>query len=377
MGNNSKLLTIILTLKDRSEYTYRWMKWMNENSCPYKILIADGGKDKNIEEHLKEYSNYPNLNYEYVRYPYDKNIKSFYKKHQDICSRVTTPYTMMTDNDDFVILEFLAEKIDFLQKNDDYSCYMGDDILFDIIDKNKEVSYIGGNEVLCYGENVNFRDMKSAKSAETNDIYERFMYILEKHNASIWYSVMRTKYLKIIWEDVVKSNQQITPTSEYNIMCMLGIFGKIKVDTKPHYARQVYTSQSARMPIEGLDNMILKLLSKPWQEDYMMLRESLFKWVQEYDINVTRDEFYKDFNKTYEIHVRKIVKSQLKKNDFLSRFKYILFRKRNLFISKLIILFQDITKIKISYLISQNYHKEAGFNEVYKFIKKNKESKFE
>ena len=35
-------LTIALTLKGREEFTYRWMEYMNEMRCPYKILIADG-----------------------------------------------------------------------------------------------------------------------------------------------------------------------------------------------------------------------------------------------------------------------------------------------------------------------------------------------
>ena len=64
-------LTIVLTLKDRTPFTYRWMQYMNDMKCPYKILIADGGKDKSIEEHLLDPSNYPELIYEYIRYPYD------------------------------------------------------------------------------------------------------------------------------------------------------------------------------------------------------------------------------------------------------------------------------------------------------------------
>ena len=73
-------LTIILPLKDRSKYTYRWMEYANQYYKDYKIIIADGGKDKDIQNHLSNYSNYKDLNYSYIRYPYDSDIKSYFEK---------------------------------------------------------------------------------------------------------------------------------------------------------------------------------------------------------------------------------------------------------------------------------------------------------
>ena len=62
---NNNLLTIVLTLKNRSDFTFRWMSYMNQICCPYKILIADGGDDLEVENILKVNSNYPNIIYEY------------------------------------------------------------------------------------------------------------------------------------------------------------------------------------------------------------------------------------------------------------------------------------------------------------------------
>ena len=101
-------LTIVLTLKDRVPFTYRWIKYMNDMKCPYKILIADGGKDKSIEEHLSDSSNYPDLNYVYIRYPYDETIDDFYRKLENILSQVQTKYHLYADNDDFFLLNKMA-----------------------------------------------------------------------------------------------------------------------------------------------------------------------------------------------------------------------------------------------------------------------------
>ena len=105
MSNNKEELTIILTLKDRVSFSYRWMEYMNDLSCPYKILVADGGEDKNIENHLKDINNYPNLDYSYIRFPADNTLSDFYRKFVSVINSVKTPYLLFADNDDFFLLD--------------------------------------------------------------------------------------------------------------------------------------------------------------------------------------------------------------------------------------------------------------------------------
>ena len=50
----NKQLTVIITLFDRVKFTYRWMEYANRFHFPFKILLADGGKDENIENVLGE-----------------------------------------------------------------------------------------------------------------------------------------------------------------------------------------------------------------------------------------------------------------------------------------------------------------------------------
>lgn len=98
-------LTIVMPLKNRSAFTYRWMRYMDDCRCPYPIVIADGGTDAAIESHLRDASNYPHLRYEYRRYPVDECYQSFYRKLADVIARVPTPYVLLSDNDDFPLLD--------------------------------------------------------------------------------------------------------------------------------------------------------------------------------------------------------------------------------------------------------------------------------
>jgi len=45
-------LTFLLTIKDRQKFTFRWIEYANKISFPFKVLIADGGKDHNVENKL-------------------------------------------------------------------------------------------------------------------------------------------------------------------------------------------------------------------------------------------------------------------------------------------------------------------------------------
>ena len=53
-------LTVLLTIKDRQPFTFRWMKYANDTSLPFKVLVADGGKDPVVIQKLSNYQNFPN-----------------------------------------------------------------------------------------------------------------------------------------------------------------------------------------------------------------------------------------------------------------------------------------------------------------------------
>ena len=118
-------LTIVLPLKDKSNFTYRWMKYAEKKFQDYKIIIADGGKDKEVETILSNKSNYNKIDYQYYRYPYDSNPIQFFSKLSDAINKTETKYCLLADNDDFFFKEGIDKSITFLNSNIDYSCCRG------------------------------------------------------------------------------------------------------------------------------------------------------------------------------------------------------------------------------------------------------------
>lgn len=239
MTRENMELTIILTLKDRSAFTRRWMRYMNDMKCPYQILIADGGQDKEIEEYLKDDTNFPDLCYKYIRYPYDATVDDFYKKFEDVISRVSTEYILLADNDDFYLLDRIPEHIEFLNTHPDYIGARGQLINFSIFDSN----YIEKNAVA--GEQYE-AVIKESVPLDDNDCFDRVDFLCKNMSRydyyANWYCVFHTK---IFVDTLVKLNSlpiKELLVNEILINVMLVKSGKINVSSKPYIARQNNTS---------------------------------------------------------------------------------------------------------------------------------------
>ena len=239
MDDYSKKLTITLTLKGRDEFTYRWMDYMNNIACPYKILIADGGDNKFLEEHLRNHSNYPLINYEYIRYPFDETISHFFKKLENLISKVKTEYILQADNDDFFLLDRIPELIDFLKNNHDYISARGQLVNFEVFNKK------GISKAQVRGS----RYEASAILSESIDSdcplqrVEKLCLGMAKNDYySNWYSITKTKTLKKVWKNLITLQNKETITIEILAHIFLLIEGKIKVINKPFYLRQSNTS---------------------------------------------------------------------------------------------------------------------------------------
>jgi glycosyltransferase domain-containing protein len=234
-------LTIVLTLKDRPEFTRRWMRFMNDRRCPYRILIADGGSDKAIETELASHGGYPNLDYEYIRYPFDKSWPEFYAKQLDVCSRVATKYLVFADNDDFFFPDRFAALIEFLEANPDYSGCRGAIAQFSLLSKS--------GEPVNAAEGVDYVAARhEARSIEDEAAVDRvvayFKGLVRFNHQINWYCVTRADSMVRTLAEVKKRACKDVVLNE--ILVLLGMLreGKVKVMEQLSYLRQVGSSQA-------------------------------------------------------------------------------------------------------------------------------------
>jgi len=240
-------LTIVLTLKDRDEFTYRWMNYMNEMRCQYKILVADGGKSLEIEKNLSNYENYPNLNYEYIRYPFDENIVDFYRKLLNVLSKVSTEYVLQADNDDFYLLGQIPELITYLDSNQDYVSARGSLVNLEVFDK---AGISKGKVNGCRYKAV----ASHAPSIESEFVLERIKSLcigMSTHDYySNWYAITRTKVLVKIWSQLITLPIKEPIVLEMLTHILIVESGKVKINDNPFYIRQFNTSSFG-------DNLVL------------------------------------------------------------------------------------------------------------------------
>ncbi len=232
-------LTILLTLKDRSSFTYRWMRYMNDMHCPYKILIADGGEDTAIEEHLRRAENYPNLDYEYIRYPYDASLDHFLAKLESIVSKVQTSYLLQADNDDFFLLDRIPELLAHLDANPDCAGARGQVVNFEVFDANGSSKGVtSGTRYSALASYAPSLDMESGferAEALCRDM-SRYDYYAN------WYCIFRTADLQQLWKGLLALSIKEMIVFEILTLVLSAKKGKIHIAPVPFYLRQSNTS---------------------------------------------------------------------------------------------------------------------------------------
>jgi len=215
------------------------MEYMNEIRCPYKILLADGGNNLEIEAHLRHPDNYPNLDYEYIRYPLDASLNDYYHKLENVISRVETDYTLHADNDDFYLLDRIPELIAFLDDHRDYVAARGQLVNLEVFNSN------GTTKAQVRG----CRYQASAVYAPSIDsdcpltrVKNLCQGMSDYDYYSNWYSITRTSALQKMWKSLITLPIKEVIVLEILSHVMLVNIGKLKVMPTPFYLRQADTS---------------------------------------------------------------------------------------------------------------------------------------
>tara|TARA_R100000700_G_C3171205_1_gene145781 strand:- start:801 stop:1799 length:999 start_codon:yes stop_codon:yes gene_type:complete len=176
-------LTLIVPLLDRHELTDRSLKWLEQQECECKVILADGSK-------VPFSGSYKSLDIQYFYNGFDENIARYMNKMHRATQMVETPSCMIFDNDDVINLSGILNGAYFLSENDDYSTYQNDVRPLEI-----------------YPE-ISVKDsLYTGKSIEQELPEDRLLNVISNFN-SFNYAVFRTSIMKCFFEimDALKND---------------------------------------------------------------------------------------------------------------------------------------------------------------------------
>lgn len=115
-----KDLTILLTLKDRENYSQRWIE---RNIFPeFYYVIADGSY---ADHNQKIFSQVNSENVNYIRFVPDSTYTIYMQKRLKSLNEIKTRFVLYADNDDFLIRDGLNQIMDFLDQNREITLVQG------------------------------------------------------------------------------------------------------------------------------------------------------------------------------------------------------------------------------------------------------------
>jgi len=289
-------LTIVLALKDRVPFTIRWMHYANSMHFPFKILIADGGTDERVPEIFSKKLNFPNLSYEYIRYPFDQTYTHFYTKLADALAHVETPFAVMADNDDFFVVDGLLRSVEFLRNHPDYSSCRGIIAGVRIRPNTKygEFSYAYGDK-----KDISFAKMIYMPGSTLNDTASERVKDQFSCYRTNWYDVFRIEQLRENYR-ILRDLDTKDLILAQNIPMLLGyVVGKVYRGNFYYLVRQWDGPGSSdktenREKGDHFDRMLLET----WSADFKAFANAIASAISQKD-GIPFDDAYRIVKKSY------------------------------------------------------------------------------
>jgi glycosyltransferase domain-containing protein len=187
---SSKDLTILLLVKDRIEFSKRWLEYAVLTHQKFPIVVADGSKEDQLRHEVEKISNI--LDIKYIYPGPDLSISDFISKTIIALKSVQTEFTFMASDDDFYFTDAIEKSKNFLELRDDFVFCNGGGLDFSL-----SVRPTSKNSI--FGEIRYVRKLGESESYIEDDPVTRIEHY-RKTNRSQWHSVIRTKSLLRSWE---------------------------------------------------------------------------------------------------------------------------------------------------------------------------------
>lgn len=221
----SELLTVLLVIRDREEFTFRWLKYAYDFKLPFYLLIADGGSNDAVDKYIRDNNLKERLKIDYIKTEYDGTRSIYYRKIGNALKLVNTPYVIFADNDDFYSIEGLISAASYLNKaGEQYASCGGATVHFSIQDGK------------IYGQKVEY-SQSLGKDYNQNKAMDRVTSYL-MGGSGLYYNVHRTSLLRGAWKCVNKFDFDNIRMPEILLEMYVLASGRVKYLNNPMYFRQ-------------------------------------------------------------------------------------------------------------------------------------------
>ena len=230
------MYTLLLTLRDRTQYTESFFEYLNQINFPEKILVADGSSDVGRISVQKIIKNHPNLNIEYHDFGFDNSYQKYYKKLKTSLGLIKSPYVLLIDNDDYVNLEGCLE-----------ACRM--------MDNDPSIVACGRIADLYLFPRVQSCKIRKSSSILQDSPEERLAYFAIRPDA-IWGLMLKVEGLREAFNAVSDANFEQLHLMELLFNLNVIQRGRIsRIGSKPILYRRAFSEESSSA--ENLKDMSL------------------------------------------------------------------------------------------------------------------------
>ena len=229
------LLTIILLVKGRTEFTKRWLDYMNAIHFPYAIIIADGEDDGAVESLVQNNITNHDLDIKFYQFNTHGGYAPYYSMIAEAISLAKTKYVMLCDNDDFIFPKGLDDVINFLETHHEYISAGGEIVNFKI---NNSCNTPFGNDVI-FLEPYNYFRIDEPQMDWEHQIASMF-----RDFQPYWYNIYHKESLQTIADELCELDLSDLVAMEFYAQLRTITLGRSKhIKGNSYYLRQRGTSQ--------------------------------------------------------------------------------------------------------------------------------------
>lgn len=270
MQNIDNLLTVVLPLKGRAAFTFRTMEYLAAVNFPFKLIVADGGGDDAVSKVLDSKGSYPNVNYEYINYPFDKDYSHYYRKMVSAISAVSTPYVALLDNDCFPLVDAMRESVVHLNEHTEYSACRGQHIDFMLN------PLVDEDENPLYGRSISIDPVYFDRKHSIWSSFERdtpLARIADWSHATclMHYNIYRKDILLDAWKFISENECCDLYFCEFALALNALAHGKTKVLDFPFTFRQQNSPESASKEMVKRMDILDRFFFEKWTKDINQL----------------------------------------------------------------------------------------------------------